>query len=148
MLKFSLEKAPAPVQSYDIKQVIPQVNCHCCHDTGFIQPVLIKMAIPNYDPNTDKQPICQRLQCGLGLRFATLIESGTLDTRFSHDMCQELHEIREKEELEFTKETSPGKVVNITSLVEKRTMQKYRQEDGIAEARAWEEMDKGAAWYD
>jgi hypothetical protein len=143
MLKFSLDKAELPNQNYGIKQVIHKVNCHCCHDTGFIQPHLVKMAIPNYEENKDKKPICQRLQCGLGLRFTALIESNTLDTRFSHDMCQELHEIREKEEAEFTKKENT-KVVNITSLVNKKSMPTYKKEDGIAEAKAWEEMGENA----
>jgi hypothetical protein len=139
MLKFSLEPAPAPAKAYILEDLQPDVKCHCCNDSGKIQPHLVQMAIAEYNPETDKQPICQRMQCGLGLKFITLIEMGLMDMRFSHDMCEELHQIGKTE-----KNT---KIIYLQELVNKRAMKKYRKEDGLAEAKAWEAMgENGKCW--
>ena len=143
MLKFSLEPAPTPARAYKLEDLQPDTKCHCCNDTGKIQPQLIKMAIPAYNPETDKQPICQRMQCGLGLKFITLIELGIMDMRFSHDMCEELHQ-RGKADKENLIKPESTKVIDLQELVNKRAMKKYREEDGIAEAKAWEEMGENA----
>lgn len=145
MLKFSLAPAPAPAKAYKLEDLQPDVKCHCCNDTGKIQPQLIKMAIPAYNPETDKQPICQRMQCGLGLKFITLIELDVMDMRFNHDMCEELHQIGKNEKIEQEK---PNNVISYQELIKKRTLKKSQVYDGIAEARAWEKMSKDAAWYD
>jgi hypothetical protein len=143
MLKFSLAPAPAPAKAYKLEDLQPDVKCHCCNDTGKIQPQLIKMAIPAYNPETDKQPICQRMQCGLGLKFITLIELGMMDMRFSHDMCEEMHQVGKAEKDNLTKPENT-KVIDLQKLVNKKTMQKYRKEDRLAEAKAWEAMEENA----
>jgi hypothetical protein len=145
MLKFSLTPAPAPAKAYKLEDLAPDIKCHCCNDTGKIQPQLIKMAIPAYNPETDKQPICQRMQCGLGLKFITLIEMGMMDMRFSHDMCEEMHQVGKAEKENLT--NNKPKILDLQSLINKKSMAKYHKEDGIAEARAWEKMGK-EAWYD
>lgn len=141
MLKFSLDKAPAPKKTYKLENLQPDVKCHCCNDTGKIQPQLIKMAIANYDPNTDKQPICQRMQCGLGLKFITLIELGMMDMRFSHDMCEEMHKVGKAEKVTKPENT---KIIDLQEVVNKRSMKRYRKEDDMAEAKAWEAMGENA----
>ena len=143
MFKFSLEPAPAPAKAYRLEDLQPYVKCHCCNDSGKIQPQLIQMVIPAYNPETDKQPICQRMQCGLGLKFITLIELGIMDMRFSHDMCEELHQ-RGKADKENLIKPESTKVIDLQELVNKRAMKKYREQDGIAEAKAWEEMGENA----
>jgi hypothetical protein len=50
MLKFSLEPAPAPAKAYRLEDLQPDVKCHCCNDSGKIQPQLIQMAIPLTTP--------------------------------------------------------------------------------------------------
>lgn len=143
MLKFSLAPAPAPAKAYKLEDLQPDVKCHCCNDTGKIQTQLIKMAIPAYNPETDKQPICQRMQCGLGLKFITLIELGMMDMRFSHDMCEEMHQVGKAEKDNLTKPENT-KILDLQELVNKKTMQKYRKEDRLAEAKAWEAMEENA----
>ena len=141
MLKFSLAPAPAPAKAYRLEDLQPDTKCHCCNDSGKIQPQLIKMAIPAYNPETDKQPICQRMQCGLGLKFITLIELGMMDMRFSHDMCEELHQVGKADKKNLIK---PENTKVIDELENKRSMKKYRKEDSLAEAKAWEEMGENA----
>jgi hypothetical protein len=143
MLKFSLAPAPAPAKAYKLEDLQPDVKCHCCNDTGKIQPQLIKMAIPSYNPETDKQPICQRMQCGLGIKFITLIELGMMDMRFNHDMCEEMHQVGKAEKDNLTKPENT-KVIDLQKLVNKRSMKKHRKEDGIAEAKAWEAIGENA----
>lgn len=139
MLKFSLTPAPAPAKAYRLEDLQPDVKCHCCNDTGKIQPHLIKMAIPAYNPETDKQPICQRMQCGLGVKFITLIELGMMDMRFSHDMCEELHQVGKAE-----KENLNTKVVDLQELANRKAMKKYQEENNIAEAKAWKAIGEDA----
>lgn len=139
MLKFSLTPAPAPAKAYRLEDLQPNVKCHCCNDTGKIQPHLIKMAIPAYNPETDKQPICQRMQCGLGVKFITLIELGMMDMRFSHDMCEELHQVGKAE-----KENLNTKVVDLQELANRKAMKKYQEENNIAEAKAWKAIGEDA----
>lgn len=141
MFEFSLEPAPAPARAYKLEDLQPDTKCHCCNDTGKIQPQLIKMVIHAYDAKTDKQPICQRMQCGLGLKFITLIEMGMMDMRFSHDMCEKLHQVGKDDKKNLIK---PENTKVIDELENKRSMKKYRKEDSLAEAKAWEEMGENA----
>jgi hypothetical protein len=143
MLKFSLTPAPAPAKAYKLEDLQPNIKCHCCNDTGKIQPQLIKMAIPAYNAETDKQPICQRMQCGLGLKFITLIEMEMMDMRFSHDMCEEMHQVGKTEKENLTKPENTN-VIDLQELVNRKSMKKYRKEDGIAEAKAWEAIGENA----
>ena len=141
MLKFSLAPALAPAKAYRLEDLQPDVKCHCCNDSGKIQPQLIQMAIAEYNPETDKQPICQRMQCVLGLKFITLIELGMMDMRFSHDMCEELHQVGKADKKKLIK---PENTKVIDELGNKRSMKKYRKQDLLAEAKAWEEMGENA----
>lgn len=142
MLKFSLTPAPAPAKAYRLEDLQPDVKCHCCNDTGKIQPHLIKMAIPAYNPETDKQPICQRMQCGLGVKFITLIELGMMDMRFSHDMCEELHQVGKAEKENLINENT--KVIDLQELANRKAMKKYQEENNIAEAKAWKAIGEDA----
>jgi hypothetical protein len=81
------------------------------------------------------------MQCGLGLKFITLIELGMMDMRFSHDMCEELHQIGKADKKKLIK---PENTKVIDELANKRSMKKYRKEDSLAEAKAWEEMGENA----
>jgi hypothetical protein len=101
------------------------------------------MAIPAYNPETDKQPICQRMQCGLGLKFITLIEMEMMDMRFSHDMCEEMHQVGKTEKENLTKPENTN-VIDLQELVNRKSMKKYRKEDSIAEAKAWEAIGENA----
>ena len=143
MLKFSLTPAPAPAKAYRLENLQPDIKCHCCNDTGKIQPHLIKMAIPAYNPETDKQPICQRMQCGLGLKFITLIELGMMDMRFSHDMCEEMHQVGKADKENLIKPENT-KVIDLQELANRKAMKKYQKENSIAEAKAWEAMEENA----
>jgi hypothetical protein len=133
MLKFSLEPAPEhqkhqktciSITLYKLEDLQPDTKCHCCNDSGKIQPQLIKMAIPAYNPETEKQPICQRMQCGLGLKFITLIELGIMDMRFSHDMCEELHQVGKADKKNLIK---PENTKVIDELVKQKINEKIPQ---------------------
>ncbi len=67
----------------------PTWRCYCCHDTGYISRGLVQLVIPDYQPNDDKQPICQNPGCTAANRFD---ESWypSFDFRFDATICQEL----------------------------------------------------------
>lgn len=120
---FKLSKAPLPTkQELKIEDTLPKVKCHCCNDTGKIQTSLVKMVIENYDPVNDKDPICLRKNCGMGLKFISLIQMGLVDTRFTQDMCDELHEIG-KSQKEKSVNVKPENC-NVEELIEKMSMKK------------------------
>lgn len=143
MLKFTLSKQELPSQNYKLENLEPEIKCYCCNDTGKIQPYLVKMVIPEYNPDTDKQPICQKSECNLGLKYTTLIELGLVDTRFNHNMCQELHEIGKNKILE-----KPSNVISIEDLIAKKSMKKAESYNAKAEGKLWEKMKKGAKFDD
>jgi hypothetical protein len=120
MLKYTLTKQELPTQAYKLENLDPEIKCHCCNDTGKIQRYLVKMVIADYNADTDKQPICQRTACNLGLKYTTLIELDLVDTRFTHEMCEELHTIGKNKILE-----KPSNVVNIEDLITKRTVKTF-----------------------
>lgn len=120
---FKLSKAPLPVkQKLKIEDTLPKVKCHCCNDSGKIQRSLVQMVIQDYDPSSDKDPICLRKECGQGLRFVSLMQMGLVDTRFTQDMCDELHEIG-KAQKENSVNVKPENC-NLESLIEKMSMKK------------------------
>lgn len=142
MFKFSLEKAPLPPQEYNLEDLAPVINCHCCNDTGKIQKYLAKMVIPDYDDETDKQAVCQRMKCQLGLKFTTLIEMNLADLRFNHHICEELHKIgKEKKE---NKQQKPDNLIEYQEILKKREMKKYQQSN--LSGRQWEQM-QGEKYY-
>lgn len=119
---FKLSKAPLPIQKLKIEDTLPKIKCHCCNDTGKIQTSLVKMVIEDYDPDNDKDPICLRKDCGMGLKFISLIQMNLVDTRFTQDMCDELHEIG-KRQIKNSVNIKPADC-NVEELVEKMSMKK------------------------
>lgn len=72
----------------------PRWDCFCCADTGFIKDLLIKFVIPDYNPWTDKIPVCSNCSVIHKKNFfdpANSIQS-SLDTRIDRATCQQLHE--------------------------------------------------------
>ena len=68
----------------------PSWNCFCCQDTGQIQAHLVRLIIPDYNPNRDRIPVCQG--CNKFDNYH-LKEYGVLDTRFDLYLCKKLDAI-------------------------------------------------------
>lgn len=120
-----------------------KINCYCCYDGGLIPSRLVKLVVPDYNEQKDKQPICQRIQCGKSSKFISLLEMQVLDTRFSHDICQKIHDF-EKAEMSNAKNTKPTNL-NINSLTEKMKMPKASGQT-LKDALEWERTGKGKGY--
>lgn len=78
-------------------------NCFCCHDTGFVQHLLVKKVIPNYVSGRHKPVECNATNCNIRLGD-TLYETETLDRRFSADLGDRLDSDERKMWSEWSKE--------------------------------------------
>ena len=76
----------------------PNWNCFCCHDTGFVNPRLVKLVIQDYDHDEDKLPICQNPKCIENQKYISNRSIATaLDWRFNEQLCQKLDEIERED---------------------------------------------------
>ena len=75
---------------------LPQWKCYCCGDTGFVQPSLVTLVIPNYNSRLDPIPVCQRCDEGDKKLYSKegnntfLYDNGDLDDRFTANVCEDL----------------------------------------------------------
>ncbi len=81
----------------------PTWNCFCCHDTGFVQHLLVKKVMPNYVSGRHKPVECNATNCNIRLGD-TLYETETLDRRFSADLCDRLDSDERQMWAEWSKE--------------------------------------------
>ncbi len=76
----------------------PNWNCFCCHDTGLVNPNLVKLVIKDYNLDRDKLPICQNPGCFANKNYASNTSiSSSLDWRFDEELCQKLDLIHRQE---------------------------------------------------
>lgn len=68
----------------------PNWNCFCCEDTGFINTSLVRQVIPDYEPSTDRLPICLTCTKAEWAMSADQRVSQTLDWRFDAALCRQL----------------------------------------------------------
>lgn len=68
----------------------PKWKCFCCEDSGFVQNRLIRMIIPEYDYNQDKNVACQNPSCKKFNEMWGHINIENFDTRFLPTICQKL----------------------------------------------------------
>lgn len=85
----------------------PTWQCYCCHDSGVILDSLVREIIPEYNPLTDKRPLCQACDASNKF-FREACESyKSHDTRFNRSLCQALakqeYEEWEEQRLEWHK---------------------------------------------
>lgn len=130
---FKLNRAERQKPKIEL-QPVPKFNCYCCSDTGRILPHLVKLIIPDYNSSDDKMPICQYAQCGKNSQWMHLAEYDAVDLRFTPEICDYLNK------LESQAWEAPPKVIELSEVIKKRTMQKANTD---AEAKAWEIMGKG-----
>ena len=73
----------------------PGWRCYCCHDSGIVNTRLVQMVIPDYDPSTDKLPLCHAFECDRSVWACTASRdvSWALDWRFTQDLCNELDRV-------------------------------------------------------
>ena len=102
------------------KQVLfPNWNCYCCHDTGVINPKLVKLIIPDYVVDKDKLPCCQNSRCSEGKKYLNNPSiTSSLDLRFGDELCQKLDRI-EREEWRQERETTISRLKIIDFALEK-----------------------------
>ena len=81
----------------------PTWNCFCCHDTGFVQYLLVKKVMPNYVSGRHKPVECNATNCHIRLGDA-LYETETLDRRFSAKLCDRLDSDERQMWQEWSKE--------------------------------------------
>ena len=68
----------------------PTWHCFCCEDTGYVRDVLIKLVIPDYNSDKDRNVACQNCD-RVSIYTPAIIES--LDWRFTPDICARLDRI-------------------------------------------------------
>ncbi|MBD1895552.1 hypothetical protein [Coleofasciculus sp. FACHB-129] len=67
----------------------PNWKCFCCHDTGTVQPYLVRMVIDGYRWESDKIPVCQNPSCIAASGISQGLEP-YLDYRLDAAICQQL----------------------------------------------------------
>ena len=65
----------------------PNWNCYCCHDTGIVRGLLIRLVVPDFDRNRDKPVACQRRGCEASFEYRS---NPHFDKRFDYEICAEL----------------------------------------------------------
>ena len=83
LLRPELEEQPREVWR-------PTWHCFCCEDTGYVRDVLIKLVIPDYDADKDRNVACRN--CDRVLIYASEV-ADSLDWRFTPDICARLDRI-------------------------------------------------------
>ena len=68
----------------------PTCQCFCCHDFGYVQASLVRLIVPDYDPDKDLIPICQRCEANERWEHPDVIPS--FDQRFTREICEQLHQ--------------------------------------------------------
>lgn len=68
----------------------PTWHCFCCEDTGYVRDVLIKLVIPDYNSDKDRNVACRN--CDRVFLYAQAIID-SLDWRFTPDICARLDSI-------------------------------------------------------
>lgn len=145
---------PNEVEDKEIWQ--PRWHCFCCQDTGQIQAHLVRLIIPDYDPNRDRIPVCQG--CNKFDRH-NLRDYGVLDTRFDLFLCKKLDAISRADwkkvtELQFEKykkqldvatcaiAQSHSLAVSNRTLNDDREIQQRKAEVEAISPEQWEAMNK------
>lgn len=110
----------------------PTWRCFCCHDTGKIDPNLVRLIIPDYNFDRDKIPICQN--CNAGSNWMHL--EGMVDTRIDFKICRRLDQ-HERENWKQTRQAwfeqltkSTGELSQKMSL---RSRDRNQEEEQIAQ---------------
>ena len=81
--------------SYRANPIFPPTwHCFCCEDTGYVRDVLIKLVIPDYDTDKDRNVACQNCQ-RVSIYAQAIIDS--LDWRFTPDLCSELDRLERED---------------------------------------------------
>ena len=80
LLRPELEEQPKQVWR-------PTWHCFCCEDTGYVKDVLIKLVIPDYDSDKDRNVACRNCE---RVSIYSLEISDSLDWRFSSSLCARL----------------------------------------------------------
>ena len=83
LLRPELEEQPKQVWR-------PTWHCFCCEDTGYVKDVLIKLVIPDYDSDKDRNVACRNCE---RVSIYSLEISDSLDWRFTPDLCARLDRI-------------------------------------------------------
>ena len=87
LLRPELEEQPKKVWR-------PTWHCFCCEDTGYVKNFLIRLVIPDYDTDKDRNVACQNCQ-RVSIYAQAIIDS--LDWRFTPDLCSELDRLERED---------------------------------------------------
>ncbi len=115
-----LEKQPKEVWR-------PTWHCFCCEDTGYVRDILIKLVIPDYDTDKDRNVACRN--CDRVSDYAPEI-ADSLDWRFTADMCAQLDRIdRDDWAQTWKKQHELRKKANglVDELAQRKSMRKRRR---------------------
>jgi hypothetical protein len=94
----------------------PQWRCFCCQDSGLVAQDLVRLIMPQYNPDRDKWVLCQAGHCDASKRWENVpIEN--FDTRFIPSICQKLDLINREQWRDSVKQQ-----INIRQLAKKRKM--------------------------
>ena len=108
----------------------PTWKCFCCHDTGFVQHLLVKKVIPRYVSGRHKPVECNATNCNIRLGD-TLYETETVDRRFSAEICDRLDGEERQMWAEWSKEQHQKRLglidSNLTRSLRARSRTNYEQ---------------------
>ncbi|WP_414553054.1 hypothetical protein [Anabaena sp. CCY 0017] len=111
---------PIPLRSEEENQeeeiFYPRWRCFCCQDSGLVAQDLVRLIMPQYNPDRDKWVLCQAGHCDASKRWENVpIEN--FDTRFIPSICQKLDLINREQWRNSVKQQ-----INIRQLAKKRKM--------------------------
>lgn len=121
-----------PDKEPDVDQKIwyPDWQCFCCHDSGFVIPLLAKQVIPDYNANRDKKAACYR--CEAGSLYSGCEE---YDQRFNRLICKELDKI-ERDNWYQTIKAKQQRILNVKKLAQQFAMSGVRDRSSLEELEA------------
>ncbi|MDJ0718260.1 MAG: hypothetical protein QNJ54_29210 [Prochloraceae cyanobacterium] len=121
----------------------PTCQCFCCHDFGYVQASLVRLIVPDYDPDKDLIPICQRCEANERWEHPDVIPS--FDRRFTREICEQLHEYDRANWREWArkKQEDNNKVIDFSTVVKSlRKRQRSQLEVEQAQRNHLEERAK------
>ncbi len=120
----------------------PTYKCFCCHDYGYVQPSLVRLIIPDYNPDKDLIPLCQRCEASDRWQHPDVIPS--FDMRFTEEICDRLHEYDRANWRKWAKKRQKNdKVIDYSAAVKSlRKRSRSSEEEYLAQRKHAEERSK------
>jgi len=129
---------------------LPNWDCFCCEDTGIAKNAA-KMFIEGWSLGEYKLPVCQKVGCLSGERYANHPDErvkASLDWRLDEDMCSEADKYEREAWKKWARKKQEGKVdenkvIDFSTVVKSlRKRSRSQQEQELAQRNHLEEKAK------